>query len=239
MKPTISWRTAGWVVGALAVAAVPVLLVTSNVRWAFNEPRLYDYSFSRFNVSAKTGIPDSELQRAAREIIDYWNSDEEPLDVRVYGQPLYTEREIIHMHDVKGLVRGVSWAPVVTGALVLAYALGGLALQRRRFLPTLASRALVAGLGSVATLLVLGLALAVAFPLIFRLFHEISFTNDFWLLDPNRHNLVRMFPLGFWFEATMFVAAATVLQAFALAGAGWAAMRWLRSRQEPDEDAEG
>ena len=239
MKPTISWRTAGWVVGALAVAAVPVFLVTSNVRWAFNEPRLYDYSFSRFNVSAKTGIPDSELQRAAREIIDYWNSDEEPLDVRVYGQPLYTEREIIHMHDVKGLVRGVSWAPVVTGGLVLAYALGGLSLQRRRFLPTLAHRALVAGLGSVATLLVLGLALAVAFPLIFRLFHEISFTNDFWLLDPNRHNLVRMFPLGFWFEATMFVAAATVLQAFALAGAGWAAVRWLRSREETVEDAEG
>ena len=229
-KPTISWRSVGWALGALAVAAVPVFLVTSNVRWAFNEPRLYDYSFSRFNVSAKTGIPDSELQRAAREIIDYWNSDAEPLDVRVYGQPLFTEREIIHMHDVKGLVRGVSWAPVVTGGLVLAYALGGLAVQRRRFLPTLAHRALVAGLGSVATLLVLGLALAVAFPLIFRLFHEISFTNDFWLLDPNKHNLVRMFPLGFWFEATMFVAAATVLEALALAGAGWAWVRWLRAR---------
>ena len=123
---------------------------------------------------------------------------------------------------------------------MLAYALGGLAVQRRRFLPTLASRALVAGLGSVATLLALGLALAVAFPLLFRLFHEISFTNDFWLLDPNRHNLVRMFPFGFWFEATMFVAAATVLQALALAGAGWAGMRWLRSRGEAaGEEAEG
>ena len=44
-KPTLSWRAAGWVLGALAVAAVPVFLVTSNVRWAFNEPLLYDYSF--------------------------------------------------------------------------------------------------------------------------------------------------------------------------------------------------
>lgn len=234
--PTISWGTAGWLLGALAVAAVPVFLVTANVRWAFNEPRLYDYSFSRFNVSAKTGIPDSELQRAAREIIEYWNSDEEPLDVRVYGQPLYTEREIIHMHDVKGLVRGVSWAPAVTGGLVVAYALGGLALHRRRFLPTLASRALAAGLGSLATLLVVGLALAVAFPLLFRLFHEISFTNDFWLLDPNKHNLVRMFPYGFWFEATMFVAAATVLEALALAAAGWAWVRWLRARDAAGRD---
>ena len=228
MKLAMPWRSVGWALGALAIAAVPVFLVTSNVRWAFNEPRLYDYSFSRFNVSATTGIPDSELRRAAREIVEYWGSDAEPLDVRVYGQPLYTEREVVHMRDVKGLVRAVSWAPVVTGGLVLAYALGGLALQGRRFLPILASRALVAGLGSVATLLVLGLALAVAFPLLFRLFHEISFANDFWLLDPNKHNLVRMFPQGFWFEATMFVAAATVLEAFALAGAGWAGLRWLR-----------
>ena len=230
--------------GALAIAAVPVFLVTSNVRWAFNEPRLYDYSFSRFNVSASTGFPDSELRRAAREIVEYWGSDAELLDIRVDGEPLYTEREIIHMRDVKGLVRGVSWAPVVTGGLVLAYALGGLAVQGRRFLPVLANRALVAGLGSIATLLVLGLALAVAFPLLFRLFHEISFANDFWLLDPNRHNLIRMFPQGFWFEATMFIAVATVLEALALAGAGWAAVRWLRSkkpglREEPGEGAEG
>ena len=235
----MSWRSVGWALGALAVAMVPVFLVTSNVRWAFNEPRLYDYSFSRFNVSAKTGIPDSELRRAAREIIDYWNSDAEPLDVRVGGQPLYTEREIIHMRDVKGLVRAVSWAPMVTGGLVVAYALGGLAVQGRRFLPTLASRALAAGLGSVATLLVLGLALALAFPLLFRLFHEISFANDFWLLDPNRHNLVRMFPQGFWFEATMFVAAATVLEALALAGAGWAGMRWLRGKDAARQEESG
>ena len=237
--PAISWRSAAWVLGALAVAAVPVFLVTSNVRWAFNEPRLYYYSFDRFNVSAKTGISDSELRRAAREIVEYWGSDEEHLDIRVSGQPLYTEREIIHMHDVKGLVRAVSWAPVATGGLALAYALGGLALQRRRFLPTLAHRALVAGLGSIATLLLLGLALAVAFPLLFRLFHEISFANDFWLLDPNRHNLVRMFPMGFWFEATMFVAAATVLEALALAGAGWAAVRWLRREGAASEEGQG
>ena len=244
MKIAMPWRSIGLALGALAIAAVPVFLVTSNVRWAFNEPRLYDYSFSRFNVSASTGFPDSELRRAAREIVEYWGSDAELLDIRVDGEPLYTEREIIHMRDVKGLVRGVSWAPVVTGGLVLAYALGGLAVQGRRFLPVLANRALVAGLGSIATLLVLGLALAVAFPLLFRLFHEISFANDFWLLDPNRHNLIRMFPQGFWFEATMFIAAATVLEALALAGAGWAAVRWLRNkelalREEPGEGAEG
>ncbi len=147
MKIAMPWRSIGLALGALAIAAVPVFLVTSNVRWAFNEPRLYDYSFSRFNVSASTGFPDSELRRAAREIVEYWGSDAELLDIRVDGEPLYTEREIIHMRDVKGLVQAVSWAPVVTGGLVLAYALGGLALQGRRFLPVLANRALVRGWG--------------------------------------------------------------------------------------------
>ena len=40
----------------------------------------------------------------------------------------------------------------------------------------------------------------------FRYFHLISFTNDLWILDPRRDYLIMMFPQGFFFDSTMFIA---------------------------------
>ena len=221
-------RTAWRFAGLLFILAIPVFLVTSNLRLAFNTERLYTYGFDRYDISEVTGITDDELRRVAGEIITYWNSDAESLEVEVFGQPLYNEREIIHLRDVKGLVRGVYKTQWIAGGLLLAYILGGFLLRRRLFLPLLARRTLVGGGSTLGLLLVVGVTLAIAFPLVFNLFHELSFANDFWRLDPRRDNLVRMFPEGFWFEATMFVALATVLEALALGALGWLGLRLLR-----------
>ena len=238
-KPAMSWRAVGWVVGALAVAVVPVFLVTSNVRWAFNEPLLYDYSFSRFNVSERTGIPDSELQRAAREIIDYWNSDEEPLDVRVYGQPLYTEREIIHMKDVKGLIHGVyMWQWITLGYLAASLATYAW-LSRKDALPGVVRMGFW---GGVATLLIigsLGLGSVVGFEALFLKFHQLSFANDFWKLNPRIHNLVAMFPEPFFRDATLFVALMAIGQALLLVSVGLGYRISRRFAVERERAAEG
>ena len=92
---------------ALAIIAIPVLLVTSSLRFAINAGGLYEYDFNRYDISLRTGIPDPELSRIGEEIRDYFNDDSELIDIdaAIYGdvQPLFTEREIIHMKDVKGL----------------------------------------------------------------------------------------------------------------------------------------
>ena len=50
---------------ALFVAAVPVFLVTSNVRWVINAPLLYRYGFDKYEIPARTGIDRPELLSAA------------------------------------------------------------------------------------------------------------------------------------------------------------------------------
>ena len=150
----------------LFVAAVPVFLIATNVRWVINAPLLYSYGFDRYNIPAYTGIERSELLSAARQIRDYFNNDEEYLAVRVvrrgvlyenlYNPPQYRadeaagySREVLHMRDVKGLVRGVYRIQEITGAYLAAFALIGLVVLRRRFLPQLAR---YLGLGGIATL---------------------------------------------------------------------------------------
>ena len=68
--------------------------------------------------------------------------------------------------------------------------------------------------------------LALGFPVFFTLFHQISFSNDYWVLNPSEHFLVVIFPYRFWLEATILLAAVTIAETAALWGVG----RYLHRR---------
>ena len=73
--------------------------------------------------------------------------------------------------------------------------------------------------------MILGLAaiaMLVGFDQLFLTFHMLSFSNDFWRLDPATDRLVQMFPQGFWFDVSIGVGVLTVLEGglVALGGAG-------------------
>ena len=75
-----------------------------------------------------------------------------------------------------------------------------------------------------------GAAAAIAFPWLFWIFHLVSFSNDLWLLDPRTDYLLIMFPLGFWFDATMRVAATAAAGAGALIAGSSVTLVLLRRR---------
>jgi len=201
---------------------LPVFLICTNVRLVINSPLLYKYDFARYGVESRTGLPREEFLRATDQIVDYFNGPDEWLDVRVQwaGEEvsLYAEREVLHMRDVKGLVRGVYAAGLWTGGYVVLFALAGVLLARRRFLPVLASTTKRSAIGSVAVIALVAVASLVAFDPIFTAFHKLSFSNDLWLLNPDTDYLLKMFPEGFFLDATITIAVLTVLEFAALAG---------------------
>ena len=96
----------------LFFVAVPLFLIAFNVRWVVNFPPLYAYGFDRYDIPDYTGIERGELLSAGRQIRDYFNNDADLLEINVVVRGirvsnLYNEREVLHMHDVKGLVKGV------------------------------------------------------------------------------------------------------------------------------------
>ena len=80
-----------------------------------------------------------------------------------------------------------------------------------------------------------GLASIASFEQLFLLFHQLSFANDLWILNPYTDYLLILFPGGFWFDATMRVALTSVLGAVLLLSAGVAVLSCLRwqSRRQP------
>ena len=224
-----------FLLSVIAVLATPVFLVTSNVTWAFNFPGLYTYGFQKYEIAPQMVMPPEELERIAAEIRAYWNNDAELLDVRYAGKPFFNQRELTHLRDVKGLVRGVSAWRWVTLGYLLAFVVAGAAWYAMTRDHRALTRAAAWGGGlTLALVAACGAAFLVAFDWLFLLFHRLSFANDLWQLSCPGDNLVCLFPEGFWFDATMLIVLATVVEAALLLVLGLAARRLLRHVRRAD-----
>ncbi|MBI4201049.1 MAG: TIGR01906 family membrane protein [Chloroflexi bacterium] len=200
--------------------ALAVFLITSNVRLAFNSLSLYEFGFARHRVSETTGLTRQQLSDVGRQIRDYFNSSEVLLDVGIPvdggTQPLFNQREVLHMRDVKELVREVYRVQEGAFLTLFLFATAGFFILGNWF-PTQLRRLLVQG--SVLTVTVVGLVAmvsVVAFGPLFRLFHQLGFANDLWQLDPATSYLVRLFPFGFWLESTLLIGLASVVESVAI-----------------------
>ena len=228
----------------LFVAAVPVFLIAGSVRVVINAPALYSYGFDRYDIPAYTGIEREDLLEVAAGIRAYFNDDSEylivPTTVRGVDVPsLYNDREILHMRDVKGLVRGVYAVHEATGLYMLAFGAFGLALYRRPFLARLARYAGYGGGLTLGIVFLAGVGSLAGFDRLFLAFHLVSFANDLWQLDPRRDYLIAMFPQAFFFDATMLIAIATSVQALVLVVIAAALPRWWRPRASGAKQASG
>ena len=82
--------------------------------------------------------------------------------------------------------------------------------------------------GSVVTLgLMLFLALwaIIGFERLFILFHLVSFSNEYWILDPARDYLIMLFPGGFFDDAALLIFGAVMLKALVIGGASFAVLK--------------
>jgi integral membrane protein (TIGR01906 family) len=204
MKVKIIGIIAKW----LFILCLPVLLFTASLGWAVNSLWLYKYGFEKYDISQVTGLADSELEKAATGLISYFNSDEEYTSLTVVkdGEPfeLFNYREIIHLKDVKGLIWLDYWVLLGTLVYVLAYA-GVCLLWRKPSYWRRLAWGVVGGSGiTLALMLALGLGTLFGFSSLFWQFHVISFSNEFWLLDPAKDYLKMLFPDGYFYDVVSF-----------------------------------
>jgi integral membrane protein (TIGR01906 family) len=226
----------------LFVLALPVLLVTSNVRFLAGEVRLYERGFRDFDSDRRTGLSLAELDRSAANIVDYFEDDRDLLRIRVVDdgeeEALFSSKEVQHMRDVKSLMQAVFRANEVSLAFVLTYIAGVFAWAGAGSLRRLAWEAL-AGMGvAVACVGVVGLFAAIGFDSTWRQFHELVFSNDLWQLNPATDRLIQMFPEPFWKRETFILAGITIGEAVAIVAVAVACLVFgRRTSTEPRPDA--
>ncbi len=221
----VIWR---FVVVLFAVAVL-TLPIAWSVRFAAQSAWWWERGFDRFDVERRTGLKRSEIDQAGTTIRAYFLNDEERLAVVVStpagaSEPLFTERETLHMVDVKRLIARTydsGWASL---GFLIAFVVGVVFWRRRvggpGVAPFLARAGFYAGLGVAAAVALLAIVAATGFDGAFRQFHLLFFTNDLWQLS-NRDRLIQFFPQGFFFETTLLIGSTAIAFALVIAGTGF------------------
>jgi integral membrane protein (TIGR01906 family) len=224
---------ARWLSTLLFIVALPVFLVLTNVRIAASEPRVQRYGFAQYDAATVTGISRIELDRAATDIARYFSDNRETLAIRVQREgeevALFNPREVEHMRDVKTLMR-LAFRVHEIAFVYLAVFVGLTVLwTRERSLRRFAQISVAGGVVTAALLTLAAMAMLVGFDQLFLQFHLLSFSNDFWQLDPATDRLVQMFPQGFWFDVSFAVGVLSVMEGGIVALIGFAYLRWTAS----------
>ncbi len=228
---------------AAFIIAIPVFLVTSNVRFFAGETRFYERGFRENNSAGITGVSLPELDRAAEDLAHYFENDAPLLTttVQIDGQeaPLYNEREIAHMKDVKTLMGFVYRLNEFSLAVVITYVTCVYLWAREKSLRTLAVQALI-GVGvGFAALGFVGIFAITGFDAAWTKFHQLVFNNDLWRLDPSRDRLIQMFPEKFWQQSTYIIGALTLVEAALIVGGALAYLVGTRHSSRESQHGNG
>jgi integral membrane protein (TIGR01906 family) len=138
------------------------------------------------------------------------------------GSPAFTEREVAHMADVRGLVGKVLLAHAVALGVIALAALTARLLEVRG---ALSSGLVRGGLLTLGISAVIGIYMLANFDDFFVQFHEALFEGDSWRF-PSSDTLIRLYPDAFWSDFGAVLAGFVVVQAAALSGGLW----WWRRR---------
>jgi integral membrane protein (TIGR01906 family) len=128
------------------------------------------------------------------------------------GKPLYIERELSHMVDVKVLVQAMIRAWLLLTAFLTLIGFGFLRFRIiLDFWKSVRTGAYITIFGLLAILI----GVALSFYQLFTLFHRLFFEGDTWLFEFS-DTLIRLFPLVFWRDAFALMGILTILGAIGL-----------------------
>jgi integral membrane protein (TIGR01906 family) len=203
------WYTfLGWVI----TIVIPLFLIMTGIRLLLH-PLFLDYQYHRPGFPPDPyGFTVEDRLHWGKLSLDYLVNDADIsflADLEFEdGTPIYNQRELDHMHDVKVLVQQmlVAWWIVGIGLVGM-----GFWAWRSGWLRSFWSSIARGGFLTVAILVGILLLVMVSFNALFTAFHRIFFEGDTWIFLYS-DTLIRLFPLPLWQDAFIFMGV------FALAG---------------------
>jgi integral membrane protein (TIGR01906 family) len=140
------------------------------------------------------------------------------------GSPVYNERELSHMLDVKNLVQS---ALLVWSVLLILLVTTWFLARRSKGLPGWYQSLSRGGWILAGLVVAILLTVAISFNELFTVFHRIFFQGDSWLFLFS-DTLIRLFPIRFWQDAFILVGVIALVTGLGSGYAGWRLLKRLR-----------
>lgn len=140
--------------------------------------------FNRYAETESFGVQKSDYPLFSAQLSAFFRHETDEANVQAFP---FHDYEVTHLHDVRRLMDGIRTFSILCliGAIVLITI-----FRRERFslLP-----GFIAFLGLAAAIILFAV---LDFNRIFTLLHELLFTNDLWLLNPQTDLLIALMPEG-------------------------------------------
>lgn len=209
----------------LVTVLVPVFLLMTSIRMLLF-PVYTEAEYRRPGFPADTyGFSLQDRLKWSRISVDYLTNSagidflgNQKLDPKT---PLYNERELSHMLDVKNLVQFMLIAWPLIGIAILGI---GLLAIRQAWLPEYWLAVSKGGWAAVWFIIAVLFCVAISFNALFTGFHRIFFSGDTWLFLYT-DTLIRLFPMDFWRDAFIVMGALMLMGGLAVGFFGRAQAR--------------
>ncbi|MFB0545622.1 MAG: TIGR01906 family membrane protein [Anaerolineae bacterium] len=208
-------RSGERVLSLLLILTLPVFLMLTNL-YLFVSPGFLRYEYGKRDLPPALSFSPAERLSIAETAVHYLRSD---ADVDLLGDlkgeegPFFSERELVHMVDVKRVMKGAFMAHrlcgSVTAVAIVALCLRAETRKRVPFYIFLSCSILLFILILMAAIIYLN------FDLLFVGFHRVFFEGDSWrfaLTD----TLIQLFPPQFWVDVSLQWAFLTLAEALIL-----------------------
>ena len=163
----------------------------------------YEKAYEKYQVTKDLQMEMPEVMYVTDEMMEYLKGRREELSVitTVDGTQMdfFNEQDRLHMKDVQDLfLQGLRLQRYAFVLLVVCFVLFlKIGKEKRKVL----CQSYWIGLGVFLSVLgVLVYLFSRDFTKYFTVFHEIFFTNDLWLFDPEVDLMIRMLPEGFFYD---------------------------------------
>ena len=197
------------IIAAAAMVFLIIAVLITSFQFAIygdSDYRFYEKEYEKYQVTEDLGMEMEDVMEVTEYMMDYLIGEEEELSIQttVEGvrRDFFNEQDRLHMEDVRNLFLGglkVRWI-LLAGAAVLLLIFTALKGDWKRAVP----KAFFTALGIMGVLtVILGCLFASDFNRYFTIFHEIFFTNDLWMFDPDTDLMIRMLPEGFFYDMVM------------------------------------
>ncbi len=206
-------KIAGWLISA----TVPYMLIMLSIRLLFTPLFLVvEYNLPGFPADPY-GFNTRERLKYGSLSIQYMFNNQGPQFLAAIpfedGTPIYNEREVSHMLDVKILLQ--TTLKIFYGLLVLHALILGLS-WRNKSLNAYWRDLSNGGWATIVLIATIIIAVVISFDQLFTAFHKVFFTGDSWLFYFS-DTLIRLFPMRLWQDAFIMMGVITLIFAFLLA----------------------
>lgn len=174
----------------------------------------YAYEYDKNDQAEVIGMSDEDLLKSTDALLDYLKGKREDIavtaEINEIDREVFTERESLHMVDVRFLYQNAMMVKNISGALSLVLFLLIVTVWKKERYAILKD-GFENGLFMIGSCVVCILVWAIAdFNNFWMDFHYLFFDNDLFLLDPANSVMINMFPESFFFDLVLLIIASFV-----------------------------